>query len=243
MVLWNSVDHFYITTYEGSPRIENLKNEILQWNIPPEKITWNIPKKIHYDNCVLASASKNHCEVYELAKQKGHKNIIVLEDDVVVYNHIVNIPLISEKTEYFIKNYPKYDIPYYGYFPFWIPDNFSDNGIIKMYGVLQHAYLINERFYSKFNFDAAILCDISFSLYRVPIDWATLNLQIKRKESYALYPQLIYQDNCPFLKKGNKNAQISKIVCDFVTDILYNKDSIITFMIIYIIIKNIGNRI
>jgi len=78
--MWESVDHFYVTTYEGSPRIEKLKKELLNWNIPLEKITWNIPKKLHCNNCVIESATKNHIEVYQLAKDRNHKNIIVLED-------------------------------------------------------------------------------------------------------------------------------------------------------------------
>jgi GR25 family glycosyltransferase involved in LPS biosynthesis len=236
--LWNLVDHFYITTYEGSSRIESLREKLIDWKIPPEKITWNIPKKLHCDNCCLASATKNHIEVYTLAKERGHKNIIVLEDDIIVYDHAVTIPIMSEKTEYFIKNYPDYDILYYGYFPFFIEKTLDDD-IVKMYGLLQHAYLINEKFYSKFiTLDSALLCDIIFTPMRTPIDGATLNLQVKYQKSYGVYPQLVYQDNSPFLKKGNTNAKVSKIVCDAATEFCYNFDIILIFLIIYISIKN-----
>ena len=78
---------------------------------------------------------------------------------------------------------------------------------------------------------------------RTPIDGATLNLQIKYQNSYAVYPQLVYQDNSPFLKKGNTNAKLSKIVCDLSTEICYNGDIIIIFLIIYFVVKNIGKRI
>ena len=238
---WKSVDHFYIITYEESSRIDNLKKELIHWNIPPEKITWNIPKKLHCDNCLIASITKNHIEVYQLAKERCHKNIIVFEDDITVYNSEKTIPIISEKTEYFIKNYPNYDILYYGYFPFFIQKTFNDDGFIKMYGVLQHAYLINEKFYSKFlNFDSALICDAMFGPTRSGIDAITFHLQTKYHNSYGVYPQLIYQDN--FFKKRN-SAFIEKKYCDITTDFCYNFDIIIIFLIIYFIVKNIGKRI
>ena len=239
--LWNSVDHFYITTYEGSPRIEKLKNELIYWNIPPEKLTWNIPKKLHCNNCLIASASKNHIEVFQLAKEKGHKNIIILEDDIIIYNHDITIPLINEKTEYFIKNYPNYDILYYGYVPFRMEKICDDNGIIKMNGIVQHAYLINEKFYSKFlEIDTDLMCDLVFSLWKAPLDVAIFNLQMKYQNSYGVYPQLIYQDNCPLLKKGNNNAKLYKVTTDIFTEFQYNLDIITTFLFILICLILIG---
>jgi len=239
--MWESVDHFYVTTYEGSPRIEKLKKELLNWNIPLEKITWNIPKKLHCNNCVIESATKNHIEVYQLAKDRNHKNIIVLEDDIIVYDHSKNIPLINEKTEHFIKNYRDYDILYYGYIPFNMTDIYDRHGIVKMNGLVQHAYLINEKFYSKFiNIDTSLMCDMAFLLWKAPIDVPTFNLQMKYQNSYGVYPQLVYQDNCPLFKKGNNNALFYKVTTDIVTCFQYNRETIFTILIIIILIRLIG---
>lgn len=112
--MWELVDHFYITTYEGSPRIESCKKELSYWNIPSEKITWNIPIKLEIDNCPMTSASKNHCDAYRHASLNNYSNIIVLEDDFIVYDHSETISEIHYKTNYFIKNYSNYDILYYG---------------------------------------------------------------------------------------------------------------------------------
>jgi hypothetical protein len=239
--LWNSVDQFYITTYEGSPRIEKLNIELKKWNIPDSKITWNIPKKLHCDNCTIASATKNHIEVYAHAKENGYANIFVLEDDIIVYDHAKTIPIINEKTEYFIKNYPNYDILYYGYIPYYI-EKILDPDFVKMYGLLQHAYLINEKFYSKFLniVDTALLCDLVFIPWRAPIDVAVWSLQVKYQNSYGVYPQLIYQDNSPIFKKGNNYSTFMKVSTDILTDCVYNADIITTFLPILILILIIG---
>ena len=121
-------------------------------------------------------------------------------------------------------------------------DNFYlDNGILKMYGVLQHAYLINERFYSKFiDINVPVFSDLCFTPFRMPIDWWALNLQIKYQESYGLYPQLVYQNNAPFLKKGNDYSSISKFTCDSVTNTMFHKDKILLLIIIGIITYKLG---
>ena len=101
--MWENVDHFYVLTYDGSPRIANCKKELSHWNIPEYKLTWNIPKKLEVDNCPMTSASKNHCDAYRDAYKKGYKNIIVFEDDFIVYNHSDTIPEIEYKTKYFLE--------------------------------------------------------------------------------------------------------------------------------------------
>ena len=123
--MWELVDHFYITTYQGSPRIPNCKKQLEYWKIPPEKLTWNIPPKLEIANCPIASASKNHIDCYRDAKAKGFKNIIVLEDDIIVYDPDTTIPEINWKTNYFIKNFKNYDILYYGYCPCTIDCKFN----------------------------------------------------------------------------------------------------------------------
>jgi hypothetical protein len=245
--MWELVDHFYITTYEGSPRIESCKKEISHWNIPPEKLTWNIPKKLEIDNCPMSSASKNHCDAYRDAYKNGYKNIIVLEDDFLVYDHSDTIPEINNKTNYFIENYPDYDLLYYGYFPWKIDSNFNDNGIIKMYGLLQHAYLISDRFYSLFiDLDPIKSVNMCCPLMKMSIDFWAFNLQVnKRFSSYGVYPQLVYQDNIPLpiFKKGNTRKELFKLICDYTTELTYNKDVVSVCVIIFIIVLLIGKKI
>lgn len=245
--MWDLVDHFYIITYEGSPRIESCKNELSFWNIPDNKITWNIPKKLEIDNCPLTSASKNHCDAYRDALKNDYKNIIVLEDDFIVYNHSVVIPEIEYKTDYFIKNYNNYHILYYGYFPWKIDSNYNDNGIIKMCGLLQHAYLINERFYSQFiDLDPITSVNICCPIMKMSIDFWTFNLQTNRyNESYGCYPQLVYQDNMPLpiFNKSTKFKRLFKMMCDYSSSMCYNKDIIKINIIVFIIIILIGRYI
>ena len=129
---WDIVDQFYITTYQGSPRIEGCQKEILHWNIPPEKLTWNIRPKMEIPECTMSSAIKNHISAYQHAKDNNYKNIFILEDDFIVYDHSTTIPEIQFKTNYFLKNYPDYDIIYHGYIPLNINQEYNDCGIIKM---------------------------------------------------------------------------------------------------------------
>ena len=245
--MWENVDHFYVLTYDGSPRIANCKKELSHWNIPEYKLTWNIPKKLEVDNCPMTSASKNHCDAYRDAYKKGYKNIIVFEDDFIVYNHSDTIPEIEYKTKYFLEKYLNYDILYYGYFPWKIDSKYNDNGIIKMYGLLQHAYLINERFYSEFiKLDPITSVNMCCPLMKMSIDFWAFNLQInKRSECYGVYPQLVYQDNMPLpiFKKGNTHKELFKVICDYSTDICYNKDVYVQFVMIFVIIIILGKSI
>jgi hypothetical protein len=237
--MWDLVDHFYVTTYQGSPRIPKCKQELEHWNIPPEKITWNIPPKLEIANCAFASASKNHIDCYRDAKSKGYKNIVIFEDDIIVYDHS-KIPEIDYKTNYFIKNFKNYDILYYGYFPLKIDSQFNEAGIIKVDALLLHAYLINEKFYSLFfDFNIPLMVDLGFPYMKTPIDFWIFNMvsNNKKYESYGFYPQLVYQDNMPAIfKKGNTQKQVLKFCCDTVTNINYNKDIIIKVVIIFIVL-------
>jgi hypothetical protein len=228
--MWDLVDQIYVTTYEGCPRIERCRKEIDHWKIPPEKLTWNIRPKMEIPDCNISSAVTNHISTYRDAKEKGYANIIILEDDIIVYNPENDIPEIEYKTNYFLKNYSQeYDIFYYGYFPWAIDPYYNDNGIIKMEGVFLHSYLINERFYSVFlNLDVQQCVNMCFPICRSPHDLWVFSLQHnQRHKSYALYPQLVYQDNCPiilFFKKDNTRKKLFKCICDTYTNINYNWD-------------------
>lgn len=102
-----------------------------------------------------------------------------------------------------------------------------------MYGLLQHAYLINKRFYSLFlDIDPIKMVNTCCPCMRMSIDFWVFNLQInKRLESYGVYPQLIYQDNIPLpiFKKGNTHKKLLKLVCDYSTELCYNKDILKSF--------------
>ena len=225
--MWNSVDQIYIVTYQGSPKRAQCEKQVKLLKIPPGKCTWTNRPKMEIPTCVLSSQIKNHIWAYQHAKDNNYNNIIVLEDDFLIYDPETSVPEMDYKTEYFLKKYPKYDIFYYGYFPLKIDSKYNDSGIIKMEGLLLHAYLIHSNFYSIFlNLDIEVCVNIFF--YPEPHDVWVYGLQAnKRHSSYAVFPQLVYQDNMPVAQlfpKGNKNKKIFKFLCDLVSELKYNSD-------------------
>jgi hypothetical protein len=242
---WELVDHFYIITYENSPKMENAKKQLKYWNIPPEKITWNIPPRLEVNNCPFASASKNHIDAYRHAKKNGYRNIIIFEDDFTI-DKAESVLEINYKTNYTIQNLPNYDILYYGYYPFNIDPKFNEAGIIKIRAIMIHAYLISEKFYSLFlDLDVALAVDMNFPCHQTALDVWMLSLisNNKKYESYGIYPQLVYQDNFPLFKKGNKDLKLFKFCCDKQASILYNKDIINQIVFVFIIIIILGKNI
>jgi hypothetical protein len=243
--MWELVDQIYIITYSGSPRIKDFKKEIAHWKIQPEKLTWNIRPKMEIPSCVMSSAIKNHIEAYRDAKSKGYINIIVLEDDIIVYDHLKTIPEISFKTNYFIEKYPNYNVLYYGYIPIKIDQDFADSFFLKMYGLLLHAYLIHERFYSLFlNLDIEQSVHMGAPFIKEAHDVWFFNLLLNQKrESYGVYPQLVYQNNMPLpclFKKDNTCKETFKKVCDISTEICYNGNLYYRIFLLFILIIIMG---
>ena len=243
--MWELVDQIYITTYDGSPRIEECAREISYWEIPPGKLTWNIRPKMEVPSCVTSSAVKNHFEAFKDAKKKGYSNIIVLEDDFIMYNHSESISELDFKTNYFLRNYPDYDILYYGYIPFQIDPDYNDFGIIKMYGILLHAYLINERFYSMFiDLDSEFCVNSCCSFMKLAHDFTFFNVLYNQKRaSYGVYPQLVYQNNFPLaalFKKDNTRKELFKNVVHITTEICYNGHLYKQIILIFIVIIILG---
>jgi hypothetical protein len=243
--MWELVDQIYITTYQGSPRIEECSKEISYWNIPPKKLTWNIRPKMEIPNCATSSAVKNHFEAFKHAKKNGYSNIIVLEDDFIMYDHSNSIQELEFKTTHFLQNYPDYDVLYYGYLPFQIDPDYNDYGIIKMYGILLHAYLINERFYSMFlELDSEFCVSSCCPFAKLAHDFTFFNVLYNQKRgSYGVYPQLVYQNNFPLtaiFKKDNTRKELFKNVVNVTTEMYYNGNLYKQIILIFIVIIILG---
>lgn len=237
--MWKSVDQFYVLSVKDSPRVHSISKQLDYFKIPKEKLTWNIVPRLNYNNEALSSQVENHILAYRDAKNKGYKNIIVFEDDVLIWGNKNEIEeqifIMNEKTEYFLKNYKEYDILYFGLFPYYIDINSYDNGIVKTYGQLMHCYLINETLFSMFT-------DINIKLNRLigaphnnqisHLDYWIYCLSTFRKKSYSLYPMIVFQDNVPHFKNFKYGKYILKTVCQIYEFLLFNKYELIIFLII-----------
>ena len=117
-----------------------------------------------------------------------------------------------------------------------------------MCGLLLHAYLINERFYSMFfdlNPEKCVYMCCPFM--KQPHDVWAFNLQYnKRRLSYGAYPQLVFQNNVPiatFFKKDNTRKIFFKNTCNVMTELCYNWNIYKKILILFIIIIIIGKKI
>ena len=133
-----------------------------------------------------------------------------------------------------------YDILYLGNLPFKIESS-SDNGIVKNNGIFFHAYLINKRLYSKYlniNIPEYVNKEHNDKLMykiwgRFGIDFYVYYDVKKSKESYSLYPMLLFQDNIPPLKPKGKLLMVYS--CKFLETFHHNRQIIISIIVFIII--------
>lgn len=100
-----------------------------------------------YLACVLS-----HLSIYKTALDRGYKNALILEDDILVHKDA------KEHINTFMRNVPaNWDMIYFGYLPlsedlsYWSHDYFSilegNNNVFRAKGLwCTHAYAINEKF-------------------------------------------------------------------------------------------------
>jgi hypothetical protein len=230
--MWELVDQFYVLCVKDSPRIDEVKIQVDYFNIPKDKLTWNIVPRLNYKGDKYGSQVENHILAYKDAYSKGYQNIIVFEDDIYIFGNenTINekINTINDKVFYFIKNYKEYDMLYFGSIPFYIDSFSDDNGIVKCHSTSIQAYLISKDFYSIFlNIDIENKILTCMPYMKVMLDYWIYCISTHRDKSYCLKEMIVLQNNFPGIPNWRHGKYLFKIICELLIFIHYNKYYII----------------
>lgn len=172
--------------------------------LPKDLIFGNIKKKLNNGEI---GCFQSHRRVWELAKKKGWKRTLILEDDALFYferqknHHVKSANEFHKQFEQLIKNVPEFDLLYFGQHNYdkgvhpkgdsvALGEKLTKFEELNVYKAdrcwLTHAYAVN------------IDC-IDYLLENTKIMYSCLDnvmADIQNKlRVYAIYPNLIHQDN------------------------------------------------
>lgn len=99
------IDHiFYINLDKRKDRREHIEKVLTEYNL--SSITERyVAIETAYSGIV--GCSQSHLNVLKLARERGYKNVLVLEDD---FEFLVTKEELNVKIEYLFKNYPDFDV-------------------------------------------------------------------------------------------------------------------------------------
>jgi hypothetical protein len=206
----NCVDATYIINLEGNGRLQNIYNQLNQYQ-PTKKIYIffnkgykNCNKKL-YKNTPSYDLIDTYINIFKDAKSQNYKNILILEDDFIFDEKILNIENTNEICN-FIQNKDEEYVYILGCVPFvQIPSiSYNRNVLLKM-GT--HACIYTEKMMEKIlNTKQSIISD--WDVY--------MNFNLKQ---YMFYEPLCYQ---LFPQTENRKEWFYVFIFSELRDILFS---------------------
>ena len=177
---WNYFDDIIcISCKDSTKRRENADKIFKKYKIPAR---YYIVEK--HPNGSNHGCFESHINIFKEAYDKGHKKILIFEDDIVVSSSLTK-QNVSECIKFIKEN--KWDLFYLGAVPdmrgFNRTKKTSYENIYQLKGICTHAYIVNENVIRRYR---------NLQYKNVPIDY--LLRDDKRLKSFAFYPTFFYQE-------------------------------------------------
>ena len=146
-----------------------------------------------HSNGINEGCFESHINIFKECYEKGKKNVLVFEDDIVTSEFLTpeNLNICND----FMKN-NRWDLFYLGAVPDIRTYNQMDKrekGIYKIRSICTHAYAANENIIKKYK-------DLKYK--GIPIDYM---FRDQETEAYSLFPTLFYQ-NTGLIKYFSQDA-------------------------------------
>ena len=140
----HNIDHvFYINLDKRTDRREAIENELNRMDIPFERFS-----AIYYEPpCGIVGCGKSHLAVFKLAKERGYKNVLILEDDFIF---LESKEVVEENIKRLFSEKPDFDVCFLAY-------NLQRGNIVPELPFLikadethsASAYILNQHYYDK----------------------------------------------------------------------------------------------
>jgi glycosyl transferase family 25 len=131
----------YINLEKRSDRRKEIEEELNNFNLPFERF-----EAIETRGFGILGCGKSHLAVLKLAKERGYKNILILEDD---FTFTVSKEKFENKLSHFFSENIDYDVCMISYYL----NNYVDSKYDFLYKVLDgqtaSGYIVNEKYYDK----------------------------------------------------------------------------------------------
>ena len=131
----------YINLEKRSDRKKEIEEELNNFNLPFERF-----EAIETSGFGILGCGKSHLAVLKLAKERGYKNILILEDD---FTFTVSKEKFENNLSHFFSENIDYDVCMISYYL----NNYVDSKYDFLYKVLDgqtaSGYIVNEKYYDK----------------------------------------------------------------------------------------------
>ena len=99
------IDHiFYINLDKRKDRLEHIEKVLTEYNLKGISERY-VAIETAYSGII--GCSQSHLNVLKLARERGYKNVLILEDD---FEFLVTKQELNSKIEYLFENYPDFDV-------------------------------------------------------------------------------------------------------------------------------------
>lgn len=130
---------FYINLDKRTDRKETIEKELKEYNIDFERFP---AVEISYFGCLGCSYS--HHNAISLAKERGYKNVLILEDD---FTFVISPEEFEKQMELFFKSNIDYDVCMFSYNLFDYTESNYDFLYKVNFSKTTSGYLVNEKYY------------------------------------------------------------------------------------------------
>jgi len=129
----------YINLEKRIDRREQIEKELTQFDLPYERFN------AIFEEVGILGCTKSHLEVYKLAKARGYKNVLILEDD---FTFIVSKEEFEEELTKFFNNKIEYNVCMISYNVLESKEVCEHDFIRKIQcGQTASGYIVNENYY------------------------------------------------------------------------------------------------
>lgn len=132
---------FYINLDKRTDRREEIENELNNFNLPYERFN-----AFYYPDFCAYGCTVSHLEVIKLAKSRGYKNVLILEDD---FQFLVSKEEFETNLRSFFENYKDFDVCMLSY----NLHEFSEinNSVVNkiLFSQTASGYIVNSNYYDK----------------------------------------------------------------------------------------------
>jgi len=140
----HNIDHiFYINLDKRTDRLSEIQNELSRMNLSGERFAGIY----HSPPMGILGCGKSHLQVLRMAKERGYKNVLILEDDFIF---ITSKEVLEENIQKLFDQKPDFDVCFLAYYLEQSEDMPDYPFLLRtIEAATASAYIVNEHYYDK----------------------------------------------------------------------------------------------
>ena len=142
----HNIDHiFYINLDKRTDRLSEIQNELSRMNLSGERFSavYQSPPM------GILGCGKSHLQVLQMAKERGYKNVLILEDDFIF---ITSKEIVEENIQKLFDQKPDFDVCFLAYnLDQGVSEDMPDFPFLlrTVEATTASAYIVNQHYYDK----------------------------------------------------------------------------------------------